>query len=339
MKKLLSIFIVNALCLTAVMAQANVSDVRVELRDTLLNVTYNLEKDSNVELYYSSSNGAKYIGPLKELSGDCGAAVKAGKDRVAVWNPVVEIGYIEAPNSIIKVVAEALPEPEPVVEPEPKKERHEKRSMWMVGAGLLGSMADTPISLMYGHYRKFGWYIKLESDVSKQSTSAAYGLSNDFLGVSFKDDLRTDFVAGKLGLLWNINDKFVVNFGCGVQFDTMYLEADEDFGEYTNDEYKFLYIEYPHIDNEYKYKAGSSLSSWEQLLIVGEIGVTYNWRKLSVGINLSPNFNRFVGYEGMGVEEYSQSISNDGEYGDYSEWAKPIYKTKIITSLLIGINF
>lgn len=338
MKKILSIFIVNTLCFTAVMAQVNVSDVRVELRDTLLNVTYNLEKDSNVELYYSSSNGAKYIGPLKEVSGDCGSVVEAGKDRVAVWNPVVEIGYIEAPNSIIKVVAEALPEPEPIVEPEPKKvkKRWDKHNILMIGTNLINcsNIGDTPITLMFGSYRHFGWYAKIESDISKQSSKTIW--SDDEIGMTLSgDELRSDWISGKIGLIWNINNHLLVNLGVGVQQDFMYIgeEGDGTLGD------SFLLIRDPEDYNTF--------ANGDRLLLVGEIGLTYNWRKLSIGVNVTPLLNHFSGYEGMGAAEYSQSYSgrNDdgalisGEYAKYYEWAEPIYKTKLTTSLLIGINF
>ncbi len=336
MKKVLSILIVNILCLTAVAAQENVSDIRVELRDTLLNVTYNLQKDSNIEVFYSSSDGAKYIGPLKEVTGDCGVDVKAGTDRVIVWNPVEEVGYIEAPNSVIKIVADAIPEPEPEPEPEPiAKKDWGKHNVIMVGANLInGEMGDMPLTFMYGHYRHFGWYVKFESDISKQSSKIIWG--DDAIGMTLSDDeLKSDWISGKVGFIWNINNHFLANFGIGAQQDKMYIgeEGDGTLGD------GFLCILDP---DDYK-----TVANGDRLLMVGEIGLIYNWRKLSIGVNVTPILNHFSGYEGMGAAEYSQSYSGrvddgvkiSGEYSKYYEEATPIYKTKLITNISIGINF
>lgn len=196
MKKILSIFILNIFCLAATFAQDNVSNIRVELRDTMLHITYNLAKKSNISVYYSSSNGMKYIGPLSEISGDLGKNVEPGVDREILWNPIEEVGYIEAPNSIIKIIAEQIPEPKPVVVPEPEPAKVKTRNLVMVGATLMDDKINCiPISLMYGRYRHFGWYAKFESDL----------LTDRIINPYFSTDL--DYISAKAGFLWNINNK------------------------------------------------------------------------------------------------------------------------------------
>ncbi len=221
-----------------------------------------------------------------------------------------------------------------VTEPKAKKEVAKKQpkvkaessnhQLLMVGASLLsGEAGDIPLSLMYGRYNKAGWYLKAESNIPTHTVTESY---SQYAALS--DQIRVAYTAAKAGLLWAVNDKFVANLGVGFQYEVMSI-AFSDSSQGSN-----LIIKSPD-QKSFPYISNSPIAS---VYLVGELGVTYNWNKLSVGISVTPNLNRFVGYEGMGAEEYSQSYTG-GSYEGYNEWATPIYKTKLITNVSVGINF
>lgn len=87
---------------------ANVSNVRVSQQGGMLIVTYDLAVRSDVEVLVSFDNGATFRGPLRHVSGAVGRNQQPQRDKVLIWSIVPEIGYVDFPHMIVKVVANAV---------------------------------------------------------------------------------------------------------------------------------------------------------------------------------------------------------------------------------------
>lgn len=111
MKKIIMIMTLCSIFGTVV-AQKNVSNIRVQQHDTLLFVTYDLAVKANIDVYISFDNGTTFRGPLKSVSGAIGKGIMPEKDKMFVWDVVKDVGYIDNPNTVIKIVSsgeKALP--------------------------------------------------------------------------------------------------------------------------------------------------------------------------------------------------------------------------------------
>ena len=98
--------------------QNHVSNVRVQQSDEQLFVTYDLAATADVEAYISFDGGATYRGPLQHVSGSIGKEQTTGREKIFVWNAVREVGYVDIPNAVVKVVATT---PAPVARPQPQQ--------------------------------------------------------------------------------------------------------------------------------------------------------------------------------------------------------------------------
>ena len=101
------IIITLMLCSIAGMAaaQSSVSNIKVQQSDSLLTVTYKLTEKADIEAYVSFDNGLTFRGPLQHVSGSIGKGQSPDKNKKFVWNIVKEVGYVDYPNTIIKIVA------------------------------------------------------------------------------------------------------------------------------------------------------------------------------------------------------------------------------------------
>ena len=88
-------------------AQNDVSNIRVSQHEGMLYVTYDLATRANIETFVSFDDGVTYKGPLKQVSGAIGKGISPEKDQTFIWNIVKEIGYVDYPNAVIKIVADA----------------------------------------------------------------------------------------------------------------------------------------------------------------------------------------------------------------------------------------
>ena len=86
----------------------HVSNVRIQQFDTSLYITYDLAIRANIEVYVSFDNGMNYTGPLKHVTGAVGKGIFQGKDKIIVWNVTNEVGDIDYPKTMIKIVADPL---------------------------------------------------------------------------------------------------------------------------------------------------------------------------------------------------------------------------------------
>jgi len=92
-----------------VTAQDNVSNIRIQQREALLYVTYDLEEQADIEVYVSFDNGLTFRNRrLRQVSGEVGRGINPGKDKVLIWNVVREVGYVNYSNIVIKIVANAV---------------------------------------------------------------------------------------------------------------------------------------------------------------------------------------------------------------------------------------
>jgi hypothetical protein len=86
-------------------AQSPVSNTRVELVDSVLLITYNLEAKSDIELHISIDNGERFIGPMQLVSGAVGKGIEPENNKIMMWEIVEEIGLMDFSNVVVRVVA------------------------------------------------------------------------------------------------------------------------------------------------------------------------------------------------------------------------------------------
>lgn len=85
MKKCKYIFMLYILSHFKCFANTIVTDVNAYVYGTNVHITYNLLKDANISIYSSLDN---FQNKLKQVKGDVGTQIKAGKNREIIWNPL-----------------------------------------------------------------------------------------------------------------------------------------------------------------------------------------------------------------------------------------------------------
>ena len=102
MKKIITtlFFLTLAVMLTA----QEVSNIRVQVQEGVLIVTYDLAAKADIEAYVSFDDGATWRGPLKYVTGAVGKGIAAEKNKIFVWDAEQEVGYVDV-DAIIKIVA------------------------------------------------------------------------------------------------------------------------------------------------------------------------------------------------------------------------------------------
>ncbi len=201
--------VVGLLISSTVLAQKGVSNVRTEQQDSILYVFYDLNTSSDVSLYFSIDDGKTFSGPLSYVSGDVGSGVKAGSEKLIVWDIVKELGYIDIKRAKVKVVADLQKVKTPKA---PKRPRQlEWRTLALVGTAFNSNQLS--YTLMFGQVKRFGWYGKLKTDFN-------FNFSNSD-GVSWN---HTGFWNGKsnngryavtAGALWNMCRPLMLYAGAG----------------------------------------------------------------------------------------------------------------------------
>ncbi|MEG1038257.1 MAG: hypothetical protein RSE22_07875 [Mucinivorans sp.] len=249
-KKTLFVAVLLYTVVASAFAQGNVSNIRIEQQDSLLHVFYDLDVKSNISIYFSKDNGQTFMGPLTGVVGDVGRAVEPGKDRLIIWDVVREMGYIDINSAKVKIVAEAIVKP--VVATQVKR-TFEWRNLIMVGSSWSPS---TPISysIMYGRYKKFGYYVKFESNFNFPKTTTETHHSYDHI---FWDGTGSHLrIAGYVGGIWNFSKHVMLNLGLGYSYGETYANTiggqKLKFDRYSND----LNIELGVIGNFGKFSLG-----------------------------------------------------------------------------------
>ncbi|MEG1588812.1 MAG: hypothetical protein RR354_05720 [Mucinivorans sp.] len=218
-KKTLFVAVLLYTVVASAFAQGNVSNIRIEQQDSLLHVFYDLDVKSNISIYFSKDNGQTFMGPLTGVVGDVGRAVEPGKDRLIIWDVVREMGYIDINSAKVKIVAEAIVKP--VVATQVKR-TFEWRNLIMVGSSWSPSIPIS-YSIMYGRYKKFGYYVKFESNFNfPKTTTETYRRSDYIFWDGTGSHLR---IAGYVGGIWNFSKHVMLNLGLGYSYGETYANT------------------------------------------------------------------------------------------------------------------
>jgi hypothetical protein len=101
-----------------------VKNIRIIQEGDSVNVIYDLTGDGQtfkVELFYSTDDGQRWQGPLKQVTGDVGTDIKPGDDKTIIWDVLSESdiaeGYLQflviAETSEIAVPKQQIIQPSP----------------------------------------------------------------------------------------------------------------------------------------------------------------------------------------------------------------------------------
>ena len=117
MKNIVKIFInlVFVALSFAVVAQDNVSNIRVQQMDHVLIILYDLAKQADIEVFASFDGGATFSEALRHVTGAVGSGVNPGTDKMVAWNVLEEFGEIDYPNTVIKIVSTNVEESDRIV--------------------------------------------------------------------------------------------------------------------------------------------------------------------------------------------------------------------------------
>ena len=104
------IFITVILCsvFRMVAAQTHVSNIRVQVSEEQLIITYDLTERADIEVHVSFDGGINFRGPLQYVSGAAGRNIAPERDKIVVWNVVREFGDVDYPNAVVKIVANVI---------------------------------------------------------------------------------------------------------------------------------------------------------------------------------------------------------------------------------------
>jgi len=102
MKKFYTLYI--ALMATIAMSAQTTSNVVVEQVGKKVVVTYDLDKQADISLCYSTDGGQTYSQPLQQVSGDVGRQVSAGQGKRITWDVLAERDKLVGSGIVFKVV-------------------------------------------------------------------------------------------------------------------------------------------------------------------------------------------------------------------------------------------
>ena len=107
-KQIRFIIIVLAALMSVPLFAQNVTNTDCRQEGNKIVVTYNLDKPSDIELWYSTDGGRNYKGPLKKVSGDVGKNVHSGYNSI-VWDVLEEVEGLSGAGIVFKVVPGSVP--------------------------------------------------------------------------------------------------------------------------------------------------------------------------------------------------------------------------------------
>ena len=166
---LLSIFGVSA-------AQNEISNVRVQVVDTIVVITYDLEVKADIKAFISLNNDGKFM-TLKEVSGAVGKGILPEKNKIIIWNVVKELGYVDFPNAVIKVEANPIVEVKPIEPVVEEKKLSPKEIRRLANQNLNGHNFSIGSSIFScGYYGMFGVGYEFRYKIIGLNISLGYGL-------------------------------------------------------------------------------------------------------------------------------------------------------------------
>ena len=186
MKKIIITVILSTIFGIAI-AQNKISNVRVQVVDTIVVVTYDLGVKADIEAFVSLNNDGKFM-TLKEVSGAVGKSILPEKNKIIIWNVVKELGYVDFPNAVIKVEAVEKPvveEKQAIVEEEIKLK---KTSSCINKGGRFG--LDAGVGVATGSYYDYIEYPVIANTYHYKLPSFALGIRylynfSPYFGVDF----------------------------------------------------------------------------------------------------------------------------------------------------------
>ena len=139
-------------------AARNFSHMRLQQHDGMLLVIYDLAAMADVEMHVSFDNGNRFMGPLEHVMGAVGLNVAPGKDRIIMWNVVEEVGYVDHPQTVIKLIGVERDEEEEV-EIEEVIPGAELSRMYYKNVIRLEGGAGIPVSRIDEPYKGYNFHI------------------------------------------------------------------------------------------------------------------------------------------------------------------------------------
>lgn len=171
-------FVISLLFAATLAAQPRITNLEAYPSGKSIALTYDLNEDANVYLYYSNNNGNTFRKLKSEfLSGECGNRVKAGEHRKTLWH-VLDENNNENFQGYAQFKAKALPCFNPFV----------------LATGAISSTKGWSAGLMAGMCGVAGFYVK--------------GSTN------FSANKKCDYTCGKDGLI-NYHGESVLPFYSG----------------------------------------------------------------------------------------------------------------------------
>ncbi len=196
----------------------SVTNIRASMNSiNFLDIMYDLSENSDIEIYFSWNDGASFVGPLKNVSGDVGEGIEAGQDKLVSWDIRGEMGEIKVTGARIKIIA--------------KKSKLKPQVDWtntfLFGTTFYLSGSDgienptTPLSIMYGGYRRAGIYTRFEMAIGSPSYEDTWDLDRIFYDGTGSESR----MAASFGLLFRLGNFGALGFGASGGIRSLYANT------------------------------------------------------------------------------------------------------------------
>lgn len=255
----------------------NISNIQYQRDGNKILITYSITDAKfyqafNIDLYISFDNGENFIGPLKEVEGDVGEKVSAGKNKKIYWDVFRELDKLKG-EIIFDIRAKVI--------------KNIDRKYFVIYQGN----NITPFGLKVGHVGLWGWYASVFTNTnfniydyeSNNGVIQNYPVDQYYMVTNEKKYSRYSIVAG---FNYQFLKNLYVNVGAGYGHKELLNQIDEY--SYNNDTY---------LANSYMKVNSESYSGLEI-----EAGLMYKYKNFvfSTGVNLLNakrlDWNAGIGY-------------------------------------------
>jgi len=190
MRRIIILALVLSSLFGAATAQEHVSNIRVQQRDGMIYVTYDLILNADIKVFASLDGGTTYRGPLQHVSGAVGKGISAGNDKVLIWNLLREVGYVDNSSIVIRISANATTSSENSAVISIEKPEHSKYYLGLNGGFSLWGGGDRGLCLglngayFFNHQIGVGFALHHSQNVSDDRIirDAKFLRKNYFLG-------------------------------------------------------------------------------------------------------------------------------------------------------------
>jgi len=206
---------------TTAVAQSNVTNIRMEQRDTVLVIKYDLEYTSNIKILVSMDEEKMEFVTMYHITGDFGDSIAAGKDKTILWSAFTQFGAFKNVTMRFKIIAER--------NVTPKQRFLMTKDMYLTAnVGYMNS-GDFTLGATFGMVKHLGWFVSLQTGLDftrtpKDAVSNNGGFVNEAMPY-YKGNYVHKRLSVTGGLLVKVTKPLLIKVGAGYGHQMSYWET------------------------------------------------------------------------------------------------------------------